>query len=58
MGLDVGPINVSTLSTYERKLFKLKTGKAQPQQKVYDPVEDDDDNGRDFFFCSLYPHII
>jgi len=43
-GVDVGPINVATRSTYERKLFKLKTGKAQPQQKVYDPVEDDDDN--------------
>ncbi|XP_005110206.1 lamina-associated polypeptide 2 [Aplysia californica] len=42
-GIDVGPINVATRGTYERKLFKLKTGEASPPTQNFEPVPDDDE---------------
>jgi len=43
-GIDVGPINIATRGTYERKLNKLKTGQASPPSQKYEPVDDDDDD--------------
>ncbi|BFZ09000.1 hypothetical protein BsWGS_12039 [Bradybaena similaris] len=43
-GLTVGPINVATRKTYERKLVQLKTGVLPPpSQQPVDSDDDDDD---------------
>ncbi|KAH9492998.1 hypothetical protein Btru_022886 [Bulinus truncatus] len=42
-GVNVGPINMATRKTYERKLLKLKTGQESPPSHGYTPVDDDDD---------------
>ncbi|KAK0044388.1 emerin 1-like isoform X2 [Biomphalaria pfeifferi] len=43
-GVIVGPINVATRKTYERKLLKLKTGQESPSSQRYTPVDDDEDD--------------
>jgi len=43
-GVDIGPINIATRKTYERKLEKLKTGQVSPPSQHFEPVDDDDDD--------------